>query len=276
MSDDSTKDLPEPIDVDPRQTPDTIRSGGIELPVVSRRGALKILGIAAAAGAAGVGTTGCAPGEESGSGVSGGSGEGVISPDLAARESASFDGATTGGNTLAKGWPWDPDLVYPKRPWDLVLTEDERQGLVAIVDMIIPADDVSPAASEVGAVEFIDEWVSAPMESMQRDLVLVRGGLRWLDRESASRFGDGLRFRDLTVAQKTAICDDICYRPDTAPEHLYGSRFFDKVRDLTSTAFYTTEEGMDDIGYVGNVPLPAWEPPPPEVLRHLGLPETGA
>lgn len=282
MSDDITTDGP--VDYGSNDLPRTTRSGGIELPMVQgagsrpsargmgRREALKIMGLAAAAGGAGLSTTACDPGDEvPGAGPAASGSSDAISGDLATRESAAFEGATTLGNPNARGWPWDPDLVRPTRPWELVLTDDERDGLVAIVDVIIPADDVSPAASEVGVVDYIDEWVSAPMEGMERDLVLVRGGLRWLDREAATRFGEGLRFRDLTLEQKHAICDDICYRPTTAPEHLYGSRFFDKVRDLSAAAFYTTEEGMDDIGYVGNVPVHEWAPPPPEVLRHLGL-----
>ena len=50
-----------------------------------------------------------------------------------------------------------------------------------------------------------------------------------------------------------------------------AARFFAKVRDLTATAFYTTPEGMADIGYVGNLPSTEWGLPPAEVLRHLGL-----
>ena len=50
-----------------------------------------------------------------------------------------------------------------------------------------------------------------------------------------------------------------------------AARFFDRVRDLTSTAYWTTQQGMDDLGYVGNIPLTEWPPPPPEVLRHIGL-----
>jgi hypothetical protein len=123
----------------------------------------------------------------------------------------------------------------------------------------------------VGAHEFIDEWVSAPYEGNERDLVLIRGGLVWLDREAGTRYGAGQRFRDLTDAQKNAICDDICYAPDAADGLEAAARFFDRVRDLTSTAFWTTTEGMEDLQYVGNVPLPRWDPPPPEVLRHIGL-----
>jgi len=37
------------------------------------------------------------------------------------------------------------------------------------------------------------------------------------------------------------------------------------------SAFYTTQEGMQDIQYVGNVPLTKFEGPPPEVLAYLKL-----
>ena len=50
-----------------------------------------------------------------------------------------------------------------------------------------------------------------------------------------------------------------------------AARIFAKIRDLTATAFYTTPEGMQDVGYVGNIAAATWGPPPPEVLRHLGL-----
>lgn len=179
--------------------------------------------------------------------------------------------ASPSANPLAAGTPSDPDLVDPVVPWERSLDEHELETLAALCDMIIPADERSPAASTLGAHEFVDEWVSAPYEGMQKDKVLVRGGIVWLDAESARRFGAGKRFVDLTVARRTEICDDICYQPDAAPEHKSAARFFDKIRDLTATAFYTTREGMQDLGYVGNTPLASWGPPPDEALRHVGL-----
>lgn len=172
-------------------------------------------------------------------------------------------------NLLAAGTPTDPDLLATVIPWDRSLTKHELATLAVLCDLIIPADKHSPSASSLGAHEFIDEWVSAPYEGMQKDKVLVRGGIVWLDGEANRRFGG--RFRELTAAQMVEICDDICYGPDAAPEYQAASRFFDKIRDLTATAFYTTKEGMADVGYVGNVPLPRWDPPPPEALRHVGL-----
>lgn len=182
---------------------------------------------------------------------------------------AARPGAT---NPLAAGTAWDPDLIAPVVPWEGVLTEDELSTLASLCDIIIPADERSPSASAVGAHDFIDEYVSAPYQGMERDLVMVRGGLVWLDGEAARRVGAGTRFRDLDQARKHAICDDICSSDEAGPRFRSAARFFDRVRDLTATAFYTTREGMADIGYMGNRPIVGpWPAPPPEALRHLGL-----
>lgn len=210
---------------------------------IDRRTALKVIAAAAAAPAV---LSACEPG----------------GTDTAAPSPATM-------NPRATGTPFDPDLLAPVVPWERSLTSDELDTLAVLCDLIIPADDRSPAASALGAHEFIDEWVSAPYDAMKRDKVLVRGGIVWLDGESSRRFGT--RFRELTTTQMTAICDDICYGPDAEPDFQAASRFFDKIRDLTATAFYTTKEGMEDVGYVGNVPLSQWDPPPPEALRHVGL-----
>ena len=64
----------------------------------------------------------------------------------------------------------------------------------------------------------------------------------------------GVEFQDLSPERKDEICSDIAVR-DVAPRFATGARFFARVRDLTSGAFWTTDEGMQDLRYVGNVPL---------------------
>jgi len=59
--------------------------------------------------------------------------------------------------------------------------------------------------------------------------------------------------------------------PDAKPELKAGAKFFAKFRDLTAGGFYTTPEGMKDVGYIGNVPLAEFKNPPPEVLTKLGI-----
>ena len=163
----------------------------------------------------------------------------------------------------------DPDLVDPTVPWPLTLSEEEQVTLAALCDLIIPADERSPAASALGAHDFIDEWISAPYEQMQNDREQIRGGLTWLDDDAQRRFQ--APFADLAAEQQRAICDDICHAPEAQPEFESAAHFFDKTRMLTAMAFYTTQAGMDDVGYVGNTPQSEWLPPPSEVLRQVGL-----
>ena len=178
-------------------------------------------------------------------------------------------GAT--GEPLAgpRGTLSDPELLNPTITWKLLLTADEMVTLTALCDMIIPADGKSPAASAVGVPAYINEYVSAPPEWYQKALVQVRGGLVWINVESSTRFGK--TFAALSNEQRAAICDDICYVPKAKPKYTQAAQFFDRVRDLTAEGFYTTDAGMKDIGYVGNVALASFDGPPPAVLKHLGL-----
>lgn len=165
--------------------------------------------------------------------------------------------------------PTDPDMLKPIVPWSMTLTEAELSDLELLANIIIPADAQSPSAGSLGAQHFINEWVSAPYPQQKADLVLVRGGLVWLNGEAKKRFGKA--FAKLSVAQQRQICDDICFEPKAAANLKHGARFFAKVRDLTATAFYTTEPGMADIGYIGNKPMPSFDGPSDEVLRKLKL-----
>lgn len=183
-------------------------------------------------------------------------------------------GVASGGGKVVpgkgpRGTPADPIIINPtpKVPWPMVLTKSELTTLAALCDTIIPADDKSPAASKVGAHDYINEIASEP--SRGNLLVQIRGGVMWINAESTARFGKA--FHDVSETERTTICDDICFVPKAKPEHMVGALFFDRVRDLASGAFYTTPEGWKDIGYIGNVALPEYKGPPVEVLQKLGL-----
>jgi len=176
------------------------------------------------------------------------------------------------GAAAAVGYGTDPDLMRYYKPgdlWPLTFTSGQRLNVAALCDMIIPADEKSPSASSVGVPDFIDEWISAPYPEQQNDRKTVLEGLTWLDGESKKRFEK--TFADLTGEQRQKICDDICYAPKAKPEFGAAAQFFAKFRNLTAGGFYTTPQGWRDIQYIGNVPLPTFEGPPPEVLAHLKL-----
>jgi hypothetical protein len=170
------------------------------------------------------------------------------------------------------GYGTDPDLVKewkPGAPWPLTLSDNARLTTAAICDLIIPADEVSPAASSVGVVDFIDEWVSAPYPQQRGDREIILPGLIWIEAEAQRRSGKS--FHALNNGQKSAIADDICSAANAATQFAAAAMFFAKFRDLTAGGFYTTPVGMKDIGYVGNVQLDRFDGPPLEVLKKVGV-----
>jgi hypothetical protein len=183
-------------------------------------------------------------------------------------------GSHAPGTPAGGGYGTDPDLskVYkPGELWPLTLTGPQRDTARVLCDLIIPADPASPSASEVGVVDFIDEWISAPYEQQRGDRVIVLEGLAWLDAETASRYGPSRSFAAISREQQTAICDDICLVAKAKPRLVQAAKFFTRYRDLTAGGFYTTPQGRQDVRYVGNVPLPHFAGPPPEVLQKVGL-----
>lgn len=172
----------------------------------------------------------------------------------------------------ATGYGTDPDLTRNYRPgdvWPLTLTDAQRSTAAALCDTIIPADSQGPGAATVGVHDFIDEWISAPYLGHDADRRTVVAGLAWLDGEAQRRFQND--FVNLVARQRNAICDDICDAATAKPEFRTGAEFFRRFRDLTAGGYYTTPEGMKDVGYTGNVALEKFEGPPPEVRRKLGL-----
>jgi hypothetical protein len=49
-----------------------------------------------------------------------------------------------------------------------------------------------------------------------------------------------------------------------------GVAFFNRMRNLTASGFYTTEMGVNDLGYAGNHPG-KWDGVPEAVLKQYGL-----
>ena len=186
---------------------------------------------------------------------------------MAAIETGSF--AAPSGAT---GYGTDPNLLDVYKPgdlWPLTFDHDQRRTVIALCDVIIPADEKSPSASQVAVPAFIDEWISAPYSRQQRDRKEILEGLKWLEAESHTRFGRG--FAGLSESRQRAICDDICHEPDAKFEFKKAARFFARFRDLVTGGFYTTPEGMKDIQYIGNVALTKFDGPSAEVLAYLKL-----
>jgi len=203
-------------------------------------------------------------------------------PRISRREAIRWVAAVAGSTALigprafaegaAKPYGRDPLVNQAYKPgdfWPLTFTTEQRRAVTALCDLIIPADDHSPAASAVAVPDFIDEWISAPYKEQQAERTVVIDGLKWLDEESRRRFGKA--FADLSVEEQSRIADDICSPARARQEFAEAARFFAVMRSLTASGFYTTPVGWKDIGFVGNVALTAFPDPPADVLEKLGL-----
>ncbi len=157
-------------------------------------------------------------------------------------------------------------------------TDHEMATITVLADIIIPKDDVSGSASDARVPAFIDFIV----QDMPDNQVPMRGGLRWLDMQCLKRYEK--TFVDCNQQQQIEMVDDIAYpeieykdekgnkvkkgkaKPDMGP----GVTFFNRMRNLTATGFYTSAIGVKDIGYIGNTPN-QWNGVPDDVLKQYGL-----
>lgn len=167
----------------------------------------------------------------------------------------------------APGYGTDPNLLKPSVPWPLTLTPEQREALRIAADLMIPADDRSPSGAALNLDAFIDEWVSAPYPDQQRDRWLILSGLAWLDAESNARFHHAWAVAG--DAERRAIFDDIAFKGKIKPGLGRPAFFFQRLRGLMLGGFFSRPEGMKDIGYVGNTPMPSYPGPTDEALAHL-------
>jgi len=164
----------------------------------------------------------------------------------------------------------DPDYNDHTLPWDKPLEASELATLKVLVDLILPADDKSPAASAIGLPDFLNEWIGAPYPENREDYETIRGGLAWLNTHTWQLHGKP--FVDITEAQQTDILDSICDPAKAAPGLAQGARFFKKLRMLTIGGYYTHPATWESLGYVGNRPIAGPYPGvPDEVIKILGL-----
>lgn len=143
-------------------------------------------------------------------------------------------------------------------------TPEEMATITVLGDIIIPKDEHSGSASDAKVPEFI-EFIVKDMPAHQ---IPMRGGLRWLDVQCLNRYGKA--FKDSSHQQQMEMVDEIAWPKKAKPEMAQGVAFFNLMRNLVSTGFFTSQMGVKDLGYVGNVPN-QWNGVPDDVLKQYGL-----
>lgn len=139
-------------------------------------------------------------------------------------------------------------------------TDGELTDLATLCDIILPATPTAGSATDAAVPDFIEFMVKdAPFLQLP-----LRGGLAWINNEARKRFEK--TFDTITEAQRLEIIDDIAYPDKATPEMNQGAKFFDRLRGLVMTGYFTSKIGIEDLGYVGNRPN-VWDGVPADVLK---------
>lgn len=168
------------------------------------------------------------------------------------------------GNTGVYGRTPEEKELDAKLNAEKFFTSAEIATITILGDIIIPKDETSGSASDAKVPEFI-EFIVKDQPRLQ---IPMRGGLKWLDLKSYKMFKKS--FVDSTAEQRIQVVDLIAYPEKALPENAAGVAFFDTIRGLTATGFFTSKIGIEDMGYKGNQPN-AWDGVPDDVLKQFGL-----
>ena len=138
----------------------------------------------------------------------------------------------------------------------------DYKTLQTLCQTIIPSDENAKGAIEAGAPEFIDLITS---ENKDYQLALA-GGLMWLDNTCIDRYGKP--YLECPSDQQKEILDLIAYRKNAKkdPSLGQGVEFFALLRKFTADGYFTSEIGIEYLGYIGNTYLKDFLgcPPVPE------------
>jgi len=146
------------------------------------------------------------------------------------------------------------------------LNDHELKTVAVLSDLILPATPIAGSATDAEVPDFI-EFMAKDIPELKPTL---RGGLMWLDHRSNTDFDK--EFIAVSEDQQKQILDTIAFPEVEIPikEQPLEIQFFSLMRNLTLTGYYTSEIGIKDLGYVGNI-ANVWDGVPQEVLDQHGV-----
>jgi hypothetical protein len=133
------------------------------------------------------------------------------------------------------------------------LTAAQRRTLEAMVDRLVPQDELGPGALDMGAAEYIDRSLA---DAISNEKTAFTNGLSSID--SFARASHGAAFAELTSEKKDAVLTAM--EAGNAGGFPDAQGFFNRVRRLTL-------EGMfSDPYYGGNKNFAGWD-----LIRYPGI-----
>jgi hypothetical protein len=143
----------------------------------------------------------------------------------------------------------------------LTLDPEQKAEVTVLADVLLPAEEGSPAASTLGVPDFLDEWISAPYPQQRADREVILAGLAMIRSQRP--------LADLNAALAEALVAHLSAL--AAAGRQPHAHFFSRLRNICLVGYYTSMSGVAQLGYVGYQPAATFTGPPPEVLALLGV-----
>lgn len=146
---------------------------------------------------------------------------------------------------------------------DQYFRDTELQAIKTLANLILPANEKGNI-EQAGVVDFI-EFMAKDVPEFQ---VKIRGGLMWLNGYCNSKYERV--FVMCTEEQQKEVLDNIAFPLPNVKEQPQKIEFFSLMRNLVLTGYFTSEVGIKELGYQGNLPN-VWDGVPQDVLDDHGM-----
>ncbi len=139
------------------------------------------------------------------------------------------------------------------------LNTHQHETLLRLSELIIPSTD-SPGAKEALADRFLDKLMAVQPPDTQQEFLAI---LHYLDEETQKRYR--ANFKDCSEAQQTEFLTLIAY-PHSYPTWathtvvpIEGNTYFSQMKGWIVGAYYSSEIGLKELGWNGEIPHGHWE-----------------
>ena len=176
---------------------------------------------------------------------------------------------------LDQVWKYNYGRTYEELKWDYkVLTskffsDSELKTIEKIANIILPPNEKGNIkdAGVVELFEIIAKDFSTPAHDEYGEKVLRRG-LNVFDKICNERFGVNLI--DCSDDQIKSVFDSIAFNDNKDESLQEAIRLFAVYRGMVLTGYFTSEVGINDLGYKGNTPN-VWDGVPDDVLKDYSV-----
>ena len=148
-------------------------------------------------------------------------------------------------------------LVSPGSAYSQPLNAAQSRCLQSWIDTLLPADEVSPAASELGVASRVTNKALGNPDYLK----LLRAGCHWLDRQARKRSGKAFASLDLTARER------VVRLAEQATTESLPRLFFEHTRAQAFLFYYTQPETWGMLDYPG--------PPQPRGFMDHARPPAG-